>query len=174
MIQVAALFVRPDSHYKAMPGVDAYDKNRDATSWPGGVPGVYHPPCRAWGRYKHWAKPRPGERELALWSMEKVRRFGGVIEHPATSELWKEAGCISPGVRDQFGGVLLFVDQCDFGHRAQKRTGLYVVGCNEFPEIPYGAGKVVNTIENMGRAERERTPEQFAHWLIELARKCKT
>ena len=47
--QVAALFVRKSNHYAAL-GCDCYDATRDALTWPGGVPGVFHPPCRAWGR----------------------------------------------------------------------------------------------------------------------------
>lgn len=42
---VAALFVRADGNYKAMPGVDAWDMERDARLWPGGCPVVAHPPC---------------------------------------------------------------------------------------------------------------------------------
>lgn len=169
-MNVAALFVRSDSHYKQMPGVDAYDAERDAQTWGGGCPAVFHPPCRAWGNYHRWAKPRQGEKELALWSLDRVRRWGGVIEHPASSSLWKVAGCLSLGVRDRFGGVLINVDQCEFGHRARKRTGLYIVG--PVPEIPYTGAAWSVPVERMGVAERERTPPAFAEWLIAIARGC--
>jgi hypothetical protein len=43
--QVAALFVRADSVYKALPAVDAWDAGRDARSWPGGCPVVAHLPA---------------------------------------------------------------------------------------------------------------------------------
>jgi hypothetical protein len=46
---VAVLFARSDSHYKALPGVDVWDSERDARKWLGGSPVVAHPPCRAWG-----------------------------------------------------------------------------------------------------------------------------
>lgn len=167
--RVAALFVRPDSHYKQMAGVDAYDFERDALTWPGGVPAVFHPPCRAWGKYKAVAKPRDGERELALWAMAMCRRFGGVVEHPVSSDLWKVSGCLTPGIRDQFGGVLITVNQGDFGHRAEKATGLYLVGV-EPPRLPFQLARCTHLIERMGRAERERTPEQFASLLVNLAR----
>lgn len=168
---IAALFVRADSHYKTMPGVDAWDAQRDATRWPGGCPAVYHPPCRAWGQYKQWAKPRPGERELSLWAIERVRRFGGVLEHPKASELWKVAGCVTPGVRDQHGGVLVFVNQGDWGHRAQKPTGLYIVGA-PVPDLMHGreAGRGWVPVENMGVKEREATPAPFAELLVGIAR----
>jgi hypothetical protein len=167
--EVAALFVRVDSHYKAMPGVDAYDHKRDTLTWTGGVPAVYHPPCRAWGKYKAVAKPRPGEKALALWSMEQCRKFGGVIAHPISSGLWKAAGCLSWGVRDQFGGVLITVKQGDFGHRAEKATGLYIVGA-PVPDLPEQVGNYSHYVESMGKTERERTPEKFAKFLVEIAR----
>lgn len=169
---VAALFVRSDSHYKAMPGVDAYDERRDALTWPGGVPGVFHPPCRCWGQLAHFAKPldRLREMELARWSMRMVRRFGGVVEHPYSSRLWAESGCLSFGIRDDFGGVLVPVLQRWYVHRAQKRTCLYVVG--PVPELADGsnAEPASRVVEDMGRAERERTPLPFARFLVGVAR----
>lgn len=166
---IAALFVRPDSHYKQLPDVDAYDFDRDALTWPGGVPGIFHPPCRAWGRYKAVAKPRDGERELSLWSMAMVRRFGGVVEHPVSSGLWSAAGCLSPGIRDHHGGVLITLNQGDYGHRAPKPTGLYLVGC-QVPATPFDLAVCSGRIESMGTPERERTPIQFAALLVHLAR----
>lgn len=168
---VAALFVRADSHYKLMPGVDAYDVSRDALSWCGGCPVVAHPPCRAWGRYRAVAKPRPGERELAVWAVRMARRFGGVVEHPLSSGLWSEVGCLSHGVRDDFGGVLIPVHQSWWGHRAEKATGFYVVG--PVPTMPDTLnGGCLVSVERMGRAERERTPPELASWLVEVAATC--
>lgn len=169
-MSVAALFVRKNSHYSHL-GVDCYDITRDALTWPGGVPGIYHPPCRAWGQLAHMAKPRPGEAELSLWAMKMVRQFGGVLEHPYASRLWAVSGCLGFGIRDQHGGVLVPVYQSWWGHRAPKKTCLYIVG--PVPEIPYIDEPVTTTVvERMGRAERERTPEAFAAWLVELARAC--
>lgn len=62
---VAALYVRRDSPYKALPDVECYDVDRDARSYAGPWPVVAHPPCRAWGRLRHMAKPRVDERDLA-------------------------------------------------------------------------------------------------------------
>lgn len=169
MIHVAALFVRRDSHYKRMPAVDAFDADRDALTWRGGCPAVFHPPCRAWGRYASVAKPRPGERELALWAVEQCRRWGGVVEHPLSSALWREVGCLTPGVRDAFGGVFITVQQSAFGHRAEKATGLYIVGA-PVPVLPFDLAPAVVPVERMCRAEREATPEPFAAFLVELAR----
>lgn len=167
---VAALFVRKTNHYAAL-GCDCYDADRDALTWQGGAPGVFHPPCRSWGQLSYFAKPRDGERELALWAMDKVRSFGGVLEHPYASRLWAATGCIGFGMRDQHGGVLVPVLQSWWGHRAAKKTALYIVG--PVPPIPYVEdAPTFTTVERMGRPERERTPEAFATWLVDVARAC--
>ena len=44
---VVVLFVRADSLYKAMPGVECYDAQRNALTWGGGCPVVAHPRIRA-------------------------------------------------------------------------------------------------------------------------------
>lgn len=167
---VAALFVRKTNHYADL-GVDCYDAERNALTWQGGCPGVFHPPCRSWGKLSHFAKPRDGERELAIWAMKMVREHGGVLEHPKTSRLWAESGCLSPGIRDAHGGVIVPVLQSWWGHRAPKETYLYVVG--PVPEVPYLADAPTSTtIERMGRAERERTPAALASWLVDVAKAC--
>ncbi|WP_287802846.1 hypothetical protein, partial [Diaphorobacter sp.] len=159
---VAALFVRKVNHYAAL-GCDCYDFDRNALTWPGGAPGIFHPPCRSWGQLSHMAKPRPGERELALWAMAQVRRWGGVLEHPYASRLWRESGCSRFGIRDSHGGVLVPVMQSWFGHRAPKKTALYIVG--PVPDLTWCQDKpTVTTVERMGRPERERTPKAFAAW----------
>ena len=193
--QVAALFVRADSIYKALPGVDCWDIERDARKWPGGAPVVAHPPCRAWGQLRKLANPRPDEKALAVFAVEQVRKFGGVLEHPKNSTLWPAAGLPEPCSVDAFGGWTLPIDQNWFGHRAQKPTRLYIVGCGalEIPPLPIVLGQAERVVGCPGRradgsrmragdvgyrrevskAEREHTPPDFARWLVELARRCK-
>lgn len=177
---VAALFVREDSIYKTMPGVDAWDKARDARLYDGPGPVVAHPPCRAWGNLSQFAKPEPGEKNLARLAVAMVRAFGGVVEHPITSRLWSEQG-IYVGRSDPFGGAFLVVDQYWWGHRARKRTGLYIVGVDlrDLPSMPMVLGDAPmvagRTTRQSGKkeitkAERERTPPDFAHWLVDVAR----
>ena len=161
MRQVSVLFTRKNSVYRDLVGTDCWDLQRDARLWPGGTPVIAHPPCRSWGKLAHFAKPRPGERELAFYAVRQVNRYGGVLEHPLGSRLWKEAGLPPP----------LLVNQCDFGHRALKPTWLHIVGA-EIPPLP-PKRKPTTTVENMGRAERESTPPEFASWLLELARSVK-
>lgn len=192
--EVAVLFARADSIYKTMPGCDVWDAERDARRWQGGAPVVAHPPCRAWGVLRALANPRPDEKALALFAVEQVRRFGGVLEHPAGSTLWREAGLPEPGERDAWGGWTLVVHQHWWGHRAEKATRLYIVGCApaELPEIPLVLGEATHVVASSGRrrdggrlrkgdrgwrpeitkAEREHTPPALAEWLCETARRC--
>lgn len=194
MKKVAVLFCRADSIYKSLPATDVWDAERDARRFEGGMSIVAHPPCRAWGQLRHMAKPRPDEKELALFAVEKVRQFGGVIEHPAKSTLWPVAGLPEPGQRDNWGGWTLPIYQSWWGHKADKATRLYIVGCepNEIPDMPLLLGDATHVVGNGGRrkggarvrkgdrgwkpeitkAEREHTPEALAQWLCELARRC--
>lgn len=187
---IAALFVRSDSIYKTMPGTECYDMERDARKYTGSAPVVAHPPCRAWGQLSHMAKPREDEKDLALFAVEKIREVGGVLEHPAKSKLWKVAGLPLPGARDEFGGFSIIVNQHWWGHRAEKKTILYILGIEpgDLPEIPFVMGEAPCVVTGAGRRkngtrynrrpqikkwEREATPEAFAYWLYEIAKKCK-
>ena len=180
---ISVLFARRDSVYKSLTGVDVWDADRDALKWPGGTPIVAHPPCRAWGRLRHFARPRPGERELALWAVCMVRVWGGVIEHPASSLLWPTAALPEPGQRDGWGGWTLAAPQMWWGHRAEKATRFYVVGCEpkDMPPVPLVMGEATHVIQSrkrhdyrphVAKAEREHTPLALATWLVELARIC--
>ncbi len=184
MIPVAALFVRSDSIYKTIPGVDAWDIDRDARLWPGGCPIVAHPPCRAWGQLSSWAKPRHDEKELAVFAVDQIRMHGGVLEHPYRSSLWPVIGLPDCGDRDTFGGWTMPVHQHCWGHRAEKRTKLYIVGCNprDVPPFPIRLDEPTHSIGlysgrnrtklELPKKEREKTPSAFAQWLVDLARLC--
>lgn len=174
MGKVAALFVCRSTHYSGLPGVDCWDEARDARNYPGPFPVVAHPPCRGWGRLRSFANVQPGELDLGRFAVEMVRRYGGVLEHPAASMLWRDCGLPAPGRRDVYG-VTMGVNQSDFGHRAPKATWLYICGvpsCVGLPSIPLVLGQAEGRIEYMGRAERERTPVLFALWLVAIARRA--
>lgn len=184
METVAVLFARADSNYKQIPGCDVWDAERNALNWPGGAPVIAHPPCRAWGRLRQFAKPRPDEKALALWAVEQVRRFGGVLEHPEGSTLWEAAGLPPVGKKDEFGGWTLGIHQHEFGHRAEKATLLYVVGCLPacLPAMPLRLDEATHCIRptksyprkpSVTKAEREHTPPALAEWLVELARRTR-
>ena len=185
MTPVAALFVRADSCYKQMEAVDCYDIERDARLWLGGCPVVAHPPCRAWGRLRQFAKPRPDEKQLAIDVLAHVRKYGGVLEHPAESTLYGYCGMPRPGqFPDDFGGWSMEIQQFHFGHRAEKATWLYIVGANpdDIPAIPRREGRATHCVRptksyprlpSITKAEREHTPPELAAWLVELARRSK-
>ncbi|WP_375591728.1 hypothetical protein [Chitiniphilus eburneus] len=184
-MQVAVLFARADSIYKSMTGCDVWDIDRDARTWNGGAPVVAHPPCRAWGRMRQFAKPRDDEKALALLAVAHVRRFGGVLEHPAHSSLWRVAALPLPGeFPDGHGGWTLAIEQFHFGHRAEKATWLYIVGCppDALPPVPTRPGRPTHCIRaskryprlpTVTKAERERTPPALARWLHLVALRCR-
>lgn len=179
---VAILFARQDSIYKTLPGVEVYDKERNALTFKGGCPVVAHPPCRGWGRLRAFAKPEPGELDLAIWAVGQVRKWGGVLEHPESSLLWWRMDLPKGKQIDEFGGFTLSIDQFWFGHRARKRTWLYVCGIKpaEIPAMPLKFDLITHVVSSVKKghksykpgithAEREHTPLDLAKWLVELA-----
>lgn len=161
---VAALFVRADSPYKAIPCVEAFDEERDARTFDFSCPVIAHPPCRAWGKFAWRARPRPHEKDLAHWAMDAVERCGGVLEHPVGSSLFKERAPLS--------GSLVKICQSDFGHRALKPTWLYICGHRGAMPLPPWPAHGSFSVENMGKAEREKTPPLLAEYLVQVARNC--
>ena len=88
-------------------------------------------------------------------------------------------------LRDQWGGWTLAAPQKWWGHKAEKASWFYVVGCapGELPALPYVMGEAAYVVQSRKRtdyrphitkAEREHTPPALAEWLVELARRCKT
>jgi hypothetical protein len=185
---IAVLFARADSVYKALPGCDVYDMERDARTFAGGMPVVAHPPCRAWASLRFHAKPREGEKDLAFFASDAVRKNGGVLEHPWRSTLWEAAGLPEPGATDQWGGWTLPIDQNWFGHRARKRTRLYIAGIEpkQIPDMPMVLGEATHTVglwsgrdratarPSIAKWEYEHTPAALAEWLVELSRRCRS
>lgn len=178
---VAVLFVRKDSNYKRHPGIECFDAERNARTFIGTEAVIAHPPCRAWGKLRKFAKPRKGERALATFAIRTVRTNGGVLEHPSTSTLWKRLRISTDGSRDKYGGFCLPIDQVAFGHKAQKRTILYICGieAKHIPSYPYTMETATHVVRSekkdrrplITKAEREHTPPALVEWLIELARR---
>lgn len=156
---VSVLFVEAKSVYKTMDGLDAWDVERDALRWPGGNPVVAHPPCRLWCQLRRFSTAPQSEKFLALWAVDQVRRWGGVLEHPAYSTLWEAAQLPLPGKGlDAYGGWTLAVPQFWWGHLARKNTWLYIVGCapQNTPAIPLRLGTPEYIVG--GRRNRHSTP----------------
>jgi hypothetical protein len=115
---VAVLWCAPRSNYwDLMQRCDVYTERRNARTYAGPWPVICHPPCGPWGKYKANCRQSKDDGILA---MEFVHRWGGIVEHPVGSSLFREHGT------DR--GVIETVNQADFGHRAKKPTLLYIVG----------------------------------------------
>jgi len=145
----AALFVSGSGPYAGLPGVDVWDVSRDARTYPGPWPVIAHPPCERWGRY-WFGGPSARVRRVKgdddgcfAAALAAVRRWGGVLEHPAASSAWKAFGLCEPPraggwvVADWEGGWTCCVDQGHYGHRAQKATWLYANGVT-LPQLRWG------------------------------------
>ncbi len=187
---VAVLFARRDSIYKEINGCDVWDIERDARKWGGGMPVVAHPPCRAWGSLRHFAKPRPDEKDLARQAVAWVRRWGGVLEHPFNSTLWLDQALPQNGQRDRWGGFTFSAPQFWWGHPANKATKFYICGVSpaEIPAPMFALGTAQFAVSGggskfrklrgwkdkptMNKSLNEVTPPALAHWLVELARRC--
>jgi hypothetical protein len=181
---IAVLFARQDSRYKKLADYDVYDIDRDARNFNESYPVIAHPPCRAWGRLSHMANPRPDEKDLAWFALDKVRKNGGVLEHPEGSRLWKEALLPLPGeFPDEYGGFTVLIDQYDFGHVAKKLTHLYIVGItpNELPKLPPKnmektdrsiAGNIKGT-KRCTQYQREYSPDGLIEFMTKICEKIK-
>ena len=173
-MKVAALFVRSDSIYKSIEGVDCYDYDRDAVTYSGMAPVVAHPPCGVWGRFRRHVERASGrraeqDRKLGLLAVDAVRKWGGVLEQPACSDLWTAASLPLRGF-DQWGGYTLQVCQSWWGHEAEKCTWLYVVnGGWPLPSYDFDFSVPRWGLLDLGRREREATPPALARWLVDLA-----
>jgi hypothetical protein len=153
---IAALYVETGGAYFGLPEVDPWDEARDARAYAGPWPVVAHPPCQRWGKLwagqPLWIK-RTGQRKRKgddggcfAAALAAVRRFGGVLEHPAESHAWAHFGLNRPPrsggwiVADFHGGWTCCIEQGRYGHYARKPTWLYVAGVDP-PRLEWGIGE---------------------------------
>jgi hypothetical protein len=186
VITVAALYIDPRGPYPKMAGVDCWDATRDARLYDGPHPVVAHPPCGPWSAFKHLNRHQT--KDCAIRAVEQVRAFGGVLEHPANSALFRALRLPLPGeFPDSAGGYTIKVDQLHWGHVAHKWTWLYFVnvprGALTPPPFPdrkpthdlmgargRNAGAKREGLREASQELRRRTPIAFAEWLVSLAR----
>lgn len=194
MQQIAALYVATDGPYFNLESVKPFDESEDARTYAGPWPVVAHPPCKRWGQigaasYARWGGDhnRPGNDggcfKAALFD---VRRFGGVLEHPAKSKAWAAFDLPKPlrsgWQKTPCGGWVCEVWQSAYGHRANKATWLYYVGAaqpfNLKWDRPTGThqvgfqdqrGKAANK-PTLSAKEAAETPTDFRDELVHLAR----
>jgi hypothetical protein len=191
---IAALFVETDGVYYGLPNVDPWDRERDARLYSGPHRVIAHPPCDRWcqmapvnqARYGHKIGDDEGCFESALAS---VRKYGGVLEHPAYSLAWPAFDLPRPfersgWVRGFCGGWSAHIEQSNYGHRARKGTWLYVFGVDP-SSLKWNKGPVprawVSTdrpraelaalgIDQLSKSEAKKTPEEFRDLLLSIVK----
>ncbi len=181
--KITVLFCQEDSIYKSFPVCDVWDEKRNALNFNELIPIIAHPPCRKFSRMRGLSTAPEVEKELAYFAAHHIKKYGGILEHPAFSILWKEANLPNPGEIDKFGGFTLVISQFWFGHKADKLTWLYIVGLKEgdLPPIPFALGEPLFTCSlshverpakpEIPKRERSATPRKFAEWLIETVQR---
>lgn len=188
LITVAALYVQERGCYIGVPGVDPWPESRDARLYAGPHPVVAHPPCERWGRFwfggPQWLKDGHPRKILGddggcfAAALAAVRQWGGVIEHPADSHAWRVHGLLDPPrsggwvPAGDFLGWTCCVSQGQYGHKGDKATWLYAVGCT-LPDLRWGhSGKRV-LVQAMSRKQRAATPIEFRDLLLSMARSAR-
>jgi hypothetical protein len=185
---IAALFIQRGGVYSNLHGVDAWDESRDARKYAGPYPVIAHPPCSRWCQLAHINQKRYGhvvgsDGGCFAHALDCVRRFGGVLEHPAFSYAWHAFHLQRPRRGSwQYtaeGAWVTEVSQGRYGHRARKRTWLYYVGA--FPpaldwtevtpsaQISWCKNHGNSPLPRLSKKEAAATPVPFRNLLIGLA-----
>lgn len=200
---IAALYVDAVGCYSGLPEVDLWDEARDARLYAGPWSVVAHPPCQRWGRFWHGSTRRPHQFALGddggcfAAALSAVRRYGGVLEHPADSHAWAHFGLTRPPriggwhVADFVGGWTCYVEQGFYGHLSRKGTWLYAHNV-DLPTLRWGEGEqrlhpvalerygyekarrigMMAMVGGKRKTEiRNATPAEFRDLLLSIARK---
>jgi hypothetical protein len=199
--RVAALFVEDGGSYYGIPEVDPWPESKDARLYAGPHPVVAHPPCQMWINYaalnfKRYGGEhnRPGNDGGCFESaLASVRRWGGVLEHPASSNAWAAHGLPRPTSLFGWCGPYLVpgggrkrqwewtceVWQSAYGHRARKRTWLLwssptwrVPPQLNWQKAPgtHQIGWFDRAKPTLGKKAASATPPEFREALLGLAR----
>jgi len=193
--RIAALFVddRPGGAYVGLRSVDVWGISRDARAYPGPFPVVAHPPCTAWCRLAglieaRWGHKKGDDGGCFASALAAVRRFGGVLEHPAYTDAFVAHQLPRPPIgggwiRTFCGGWVCHVEQGRYGHPARKRTWLYLHGHPAPPSLDWGESTAtawVSGCRNGSNVVQDRiqgkkasaTPPAFREALLRMAREC--
>jgi hypothetical protein len=182
---IAALYVEKGGAYFGLPGVDPWDEARDARLYAGPWPVVAHPPCDRWHQLsavnnKRWGFKINEDSGCFAAALAAIRRWGGVLEHPAESRAFRFHNIPEPGrggwQRTLDGDWVAEVDQAAYGHKARKRTWLIFSG-----ETPHGLDwRRANGTHQIGKFDLKRpplsdketsaTPPAFRDLLLSIAR----
>jgi hypothetical protein len=185
---IAALYVLDGGPYFGLDGVDPWPESRDARLYAGPWPVVAHPPCHLWVNlaalnFKRYGGEhnRPGnDGGCFAAALASVRRWGGVLEHPASSNAWAAHDLPAPGgigwQQTVRGEWVCEVWQSAYGHAARKRTWLFYSGAPPAAlnwSRPPGTSQIgwFDRIKpTLGKKAASATPAPFRDLLIELAR----
>lgn len=167
-VTVAALFVARGGCYTDLRDVDPWTEDRDARLYAGPWPVVAHPPCSRWCRLAglveaRWGHKRGEDGGCFASALASVRRWGGVLEHPAYTDAWAVFLLPVPPrhggwVRGICGGWAAHVEQWHYGHPAKKATWPYAFGAT-LPELRWGS-----TPDRGHARSRGRKPQALISW----------
>ncbi len=200
---IAALYVATGGCYYGIPDVDPYDEARDARLYAGPWPVVAHPPCARWGAFWFGAPggtkryERGDDGGCFAAALAAVRRWGGVLEHPAHSSAWAYFGLCRPPAdggwvsANDGHGATCCVEQGHYGHVLRKPTWLYAVA-RHLPVLHWGpsqfdaallerhrrtaaAGSLrASPYRLLSHRQRAATPLPFRDMLLSIARNART
>lgn len=185
---IAALYVARGGCYFGLPDVDPYDISRDARLYAGPWPVVAHPPCSRWCQLAYINQKRYGHRVgddggCFASALAAVRKWGGVLEHPARSYAWPAHLLPAPPRRGWgrtlCGGWVCEVSQAAYGHAARKLTWLYFVGGTP-PDLDWSRPEPTAQVSFCGnhgnsplprifKKKAQATPPAFRDLLLSMA-----
>lgn len=179
-VQIAALYVTKGGVYYGLDGVDPWDEARDARNYAGPFPVVAHPPCNRWSRLSA-GRLRGQDGGCFEAALASVRRWGGVLEHPAVTQAWPAFGLKRPQGQGHWSRTLdspdewvCEVDQSLWGYPARKPTWLLYVGEHPPAIMPALYPRHSRSCADVWSGRRSRTPPAFRDLLIGLARSSVT
>jgi hypothetical protein len=191
---IAALFVQTDGIYSNVPNVDPWGIDRDARLYIGPYSVVAHPPCQLWGKFAKVNYVRYGgehnkpgnDKGCFASALNSVRKYGGVLEHPAFTYAWNAHKLVVP---KNLGWTRVWtrewvceIWQSAYGHKANKRTWLLYVGDNPPFELNWKQPKGTHQIGGCTTRGKEfnkptisgklasATPIEFRDALLKLAK----
>ena len=190
MRTVAALFVQENGAYYGLEGVDPWPESRDARKYAGPHSVAAHPPCQLWVNFaalnfKRYGGEhnRPGnDGGMFASALANVRRCGGVLEHPASSNAWPFHSLSKPYPSPGWWSFreneyVCEVWQSAYGHPARKRTWLFYVGRRP-PELDWRREPGTHQVgwfdrikPTLSKREASATPVRFRdEVMLKLAR----
>jgi hypothetical protein len=139
-----------------------------------------------------WGHKRGDDGGCFASALASVRKWGGVLEHPAYSDAFAAHDLPAPPsagwMRTFCGGWVCHVEQGRYGHPAKKATWLYAHGVTwladlRWGKIPDGESKALvswcgNHVSSgevrprVGKRVASATPHEFRDVLLRMARSC--